>query len=242
MNDFIKGVRKFQPLRPWIKGNCSITPRHFYTQYTPDLLEYLYLSLDIVVPLHEADTVSTGNTKESWKLNREYIKKALKILAIDEEDCDMELAEDEKEEVLIKLGEPPNSCYNLYFITIKNDEEERIVYIGQTNGTKSRFVGGHHAALKLHAPQYSRYQKYVYFGTVTFTSTDNKYLPMECLETTGQIRHLLNDTERILIYAFKPELNTQKYKYNFINQPRLQIENHTGISDFLDFYVIEWTK
>lgn len=241
MSEEKKGIRKFQPLRAWLKGNCSITPSHFYAQYTPDLLGCLYLSLDIVVPLHEADTISTGNTNESWILNREYIKKALKILVIDEEDCDMELAEDEKEEVLEKLGDPPYSCYNLYFITIKNDTEERIVYIGQTNGKKSRFIGGHHAALKLHAPQYSGFQKYVYFGTVTFTSTDNHYLPMECLETTGQIKHLLNDIERILIYAFKPELNTQKYSYNFIRRPRLQIENHTGSSDFLDFYVIDWT-
>lgn len=242
MNDIIKGVRKFQPLSPWLKGNCSITPSHFYTQYTPDLLKYLYLSLDVVVPLHEADTILTGNTNESWRLNREYIKKALKLLIIDEEDCDMELAEDEKEEVLEKLGEPPYSCYNLYFITIKNDTEERIVYVGQTNGQKSRFISGHHAALKLHAPQYNGYQKYVYFGTVTFKSTDEKYLPIECLETTGQIKHLLNDIERILIYAFEPELNTQKYKYNLINQPRLQIENHTGTSDFLDYYVIDWIK
>lgn len=241
MNDYIKEVRKFQPLKPWIKGNGSITPKHFYTQYTPDLLEHLYLSIDIVVPLHEADTVSTGNTKESWKLNREYIKKALKILAIDEEECDMELAEDEKEEVLIKLGEPPYSCYNLYFITIKNNEEENIVYVGQTNGTKSRFIGGHHAALMLHAPKYSGYQKYVYFATATFTSTDKSYLPMECLETTGQIKHLINDIERILIYEFKPILNTQKHKYSFIKEPRLQIENHTGTSDFLDYYVIDWT-
>lgn len=242
MNDYVKETRKFQPLKPWLKGNCSITPRHFYTQYTPDLLEHLFLSLDIVVPLHDADTVSTSNTKESWQLNRNYIKKVLQILAIDEEDCDMELAEDEKEEVLLKLGEPPYSCYNLYFITIKNNDEEKIVYVGQTNATKSRFIGGHHAALKLHAPQYSGYQKYVYFGTVTFTATDNGYLPMECLETTGQIRHLLNDIERILIYEFKPELNTQKYKYKFINQPKLQIENHTGASNFLDFYLIDWTR
>ena len=45
-------------------------------------------------------------------------------VVIAEEDCDMELAEDEKEEVLLKLGEPPYSCYNLYFITIKNNDEE----------------------------------------------------------------------------------------------------------------------
>ncbi|NLO41999.1 MAG: hypothetical protein GX109_03080 [Bacteroidales bacterium] len=77
----------------------------------------------------------------------------------------------------MELGEPPECCYNVYFITTYYDKGERLVYIGKTDSQKSRFVNGHLAALKLHNPKYNMFNKRIYFGTIIFLSKDKKYIP-----------------------------------------------------------------
>ena len=66
--------------------------------------------------------------------------------------------------MLQEIGEPPFGCYNIYFITIYNEHEEKLVYIGKTDSKKSRFSNGHLAALKLHNPIYNGYNKRVYWN------------------------------------------------------------------------------
>ena len=62
---------KFQSLSPWIMGNGSITPENFYGKLKPDLKMGAYISLDKVVDLYLANTVDTGNLRDSWRLNKE---------------------------------------------------------------------------------------------------------------------------------------------------------------------------
>ncbi len=215
-------------------------PSRFLEENDVDTANFFYLSLDIVVPLYIADQVETNRIEVSRNKNIEYIKKALEIAVIDENECDIPLADDEREEILEKLGEPPYSCYNIYIITIRNDNNEKIVYVGQTDSVESRFKNGHKVALKLHNPIYKDYEKLIYFGTITFLSKDDEYLPMECVSNNSQAKKLLNDVERILIYEFQPEFNVQEWEYKILQEPQMSIENHTGVSDFLDNYVIDF--
>ena len=55
---------KNQPLKPWIKGNESITPNNFFQMHCP-ILEYgAWISLDIAVELYKANTIDTGYLKK----------------------------------------------------------------------------------------------------------------------------------------------------------------------------------
>ena len=42
--------------------------------------------------------------------------------------------------LLQEIGEPPFGCYNIYFITIYNEHEEKLVYIGKTDLQKVDFL------------------------------------------------------------------------------------------------------
>ena len=51
-----------------------------------------------------------------------------------------DLDREEKWWVLQEIGEPPFGCYNIYFITIYNEKEEKLVYIGKTDSKKVDFL------------------------------------------------------------------------------------------------------
>ncbi len=233
--------RKFQALHPWLKGNNSITPANFYEKYNPDLQTTIFIALDLVVPLHLAYKVDTGNTYGAHDKNKEYIRKALKIAVIDEEDCGIPLTEDERDEIFEKLGEPPESSYNIYLITIFDESGfEKVVYVGKTDSKESRFKNGHLAALKLHDSQYKSYDKRVYFGTITFLADNEKqdYLPLECFSSKDDIKKCLSDVEKALIRYFDCELNTQKYFPETITKATIHIQNFTSVSVFLNDEII----
>lgn len=159
---------KFRPLSPWIKGNDeSVTPNNFYGNLKPCFEMGAFISLDLAVDLYLANIVDTGNLPNSWHRNKEYIERACEIADLNE-DNGYDLEHEEKEWILEELGEPPECCYNLYFITIYNDTDERLVYVGKTDSKKSRFVNGHLAALKLHNSKYNMSNKRIYFGQLLF--------------------------------------------------------------------------
>ena len=56
---------KNQPLKPWIKGNESITPNNFFSNALPNLEYGAWISLDIAVELYKANTIDTGYLKKS---------------------------------------------------------------------------------------------------------------------------------------------------------------------------------
>ena len=183
---------KNQPLKPWIKGNESITPNNSFSNALPNLEYGAWISLDIAVELYKANTIDTGYLKKSWNEHHEYIEQVCLLTGIDEENG-YDLDREEKWWVLQEIGEPPFGCYNIYFITIYNEHEEKLVYIGKTDSKKSRFSNGHLAALKLHNPIYNGYNKRVYFGTVMFLSDDKEYVPLEFISPYSRAERYLSE-------------------------------------------------
>lgn len=229
---------KFRPLSPWITGNSSVTPINFYIDNKPDLSKGAFVALDVAVDLHLAHTIITGTLKNSWNANQTYIKKAC-IIANTGEENDFDLDSEEKLMILNELGEPPESSYNLYFITVYNQSEERIVYIGKTDAKNGRFTNGHLAALKLHDPRYSFYQKRVYFGTITLLSENMAYIPLEFVTPYEDAKKYLNGAEAFLIACLKPELNERREKIGiFENAHQIHIQNFSGVSDFMKDFVV----
>lgn len=224
---------KFQPLEPWIMGNGSITPENFYGKLKPDLKMGAYISLDKAVDLYLANTVDTGNLRDSWRLNKEYIEKVCEITGVDEENG-YDLDNEEKRWILDELGEPPECCYNLYFITIYNETEEKLVYVGKTDSKKSRFVNGHLAALKLHHPMYNGYNKRIYFGTIMFLSEMKEYVPLEFITPYNLAEKYLGEMEAFLIDRLNPELNVKSEKIGELEElDVVHIQNFSDMTLFM---------
>ncbi|HFE9700318.1 TPA: hypothetical protein ACGA34_000284 [Clostridium perfringens] len=227
-------------LTPWLKGNESITPRNFYMENKPNFELGAFLGIDEYIDLYKVYEFDSGNLEDSWLKTHEYIDRAFSIInedlyrLLENNEIDMSLDNEEKYMILKELGNPPLCSYNIYIITIYNDKEERIVYIGKTDSKKSRFKNGHLAALKLHNPKYEGYKKRIYFGTIVFLSESN-FIPLEYITPLEYARTLLSYTESILIKNFKPELNTLLIDSN-IDIPKIQfhIQNFTDTSPFLN--------
>lgn len=229
---------KFQPLEPWIMGNGSITPENFYGKLKPDLKMGAYISLDKAVDLYLANTVDTGNLRDSWRLNKEYIEKVCKITGVDEENG-FDLDNEEKRWILDELGEPPECCYNLYFITIYNEIEEKLVYVGKTDSKKSRFVNGHLAALKLHNPMYNVYNKRIYFGTIMFLSEMKEYVPLEFITPYNLAEKYLGEMEAFLIDRLNPELNVKSERIGEMEELGVvHIQNFSDVTMFIHDYFV----
>ncbi|WP_053957454.1 hypothetical protein [Inediibacterium massiliense] len=227
---------KNRMLKPWIKGNESITPQNFISNNEPDFELGAFIGIDEYVDLYKANEFDSGNLETSWNKTRKYIEEALEIVNIDlEEVSDIRLDNEEKHLILHKLGEPPLCSYNIYIITIYNEAEERIVYIGKTDAKNSRFSNGHLAALKLHNPIYDSYKKRVYFGTLVFLDKEKNYLPLEYIAPLDLAKKILSDTEAILISYFKPELNKQLLNASSITMKTMfHIQNFTDTYPFLN--------
>lgn len=228
-------------LTSWLMGNESITPRNFFEKSIIDLQLGIFLSLDEYVELYKACDFDSGNLEESWIATRSYIKKAFSLI---NEDIDEILAtgyennsldNEEKYTILNTLGNPPLCSYNIYMVTIYNEDDERLVYIGKTNSKKSRFINGHSVALKLHNPKYSKYKKRVYFGTLVFLDKNKQYKPLEYVFPIEDAKKLLDYCESMLIRHFKPELNKQLVNSEkYIPSMNLHIQNFTDTSPFMN--------
>jgi len=234
---------KFQPLKPWVQGNESVTPKNFYRDYKPSCEMGSFIALNVAVDLHLADKIDTGNLNDSWIANQQYIEMACDIAGIDleedvEESC-FSLDNEEKHWILEQLGSPPECCYNLYFVTIYNETEEKLVYIGKTDARKSRFANGHSVALRLHNPIYASYKKRVHFGTIMFLTDDKEYLPLEFIQPFDEAEKYLNEMESLLIRWFNPELNVRCGNMGMMKQMFIHIQNFTESSDFLNDYMVQ---
>jgi len=224
-----------RPLQPWVQGNESVTPANFFGNHSPSCEYGMFIGIDVAVELYLAETIDTGNLEDSWSKNNTYIEKAMKIANRDPVEDGYDLDNEEKIWILDELGEPPCGSYNLYFITIYNENEEILMYIGKTDSRKSRFRGGHTAALKLHDPKYNGYKKRVYFGTVCFISEEDGYLPMEFIQPFSVAKKLLSEVEAFLIRRLESKLNKAKGEMGSLKKMNsLHIQNFSGESDFLN--------
>lgn len=164
-----------------------------------------FICLDIVYPAHKANDILSESLKQSWQRTHNYVENALDLLQ--DGSTSLVLEKEEVYEIKSELGEPPPQCYPLYFITIKDDPTEKLVYIGKTSSEKSRFKGGHLALTKLLHPKYDGYEKKIYFATIVFLTKEKDYLPLEWVHPLKSSNNLLTQIEARLITHFKPVLN-----------------------------------
>ncbi len=201
-----------KPLSAWIKGTHPLPPRF----YTPGVIDVpnskwsTWLSIEEVAPLYKAKDLSWLGLKESRKKTQDYLSQASDIVNGLEGGW---LDKEERLWILEELGEPPSPSLPIYLITVKDDSQEEVVYIGKTEN-KSRFNGGHSAALKLHAPEYDGKEKKIYRSTIWFHD-GNEYLSLDWIQPESLAIELLDSIESQLIFHFQPALNISKKKKNY---------------------------
>jgi len=183
--------------------------------------------------------IDTGYLYQSWNYNKKYIDDVYEYLHASKLRDILYLDNEQKYQILKNLGEPPICCYNLYFITIYDDRDEKLVYIGKTDSKINRFANGHRASFKLHNPIYKGFNKRIYFATLVFLSKDRKYIPLEFINPFEESEKYLNDIEALLIAHFNPELNIKPEKIRYINDlSAIHIQNSTDKSTFLNMLFV----
>lgn len=201
-----------------------------------------FIGIDVCFPLHKVLEMKAQSLEVTWKKVNEYVDDAFLII-LEEYNEDLGIEEGEKlrdvdkeiiREIKDQIKTPPKACYPIYIITVGDDSEERVVYIGKTTSSNHRFSGGHSAALKLHAPEYEGIVKHIYFGTVTFQDNDKEYMPLEFIQPYEVAGELLNNLEAGLIFNLKPELNrTHLNRNNTRYDMIVEIENYSSRPKFL---------
>ncbi len=199
----------YKPLSSWVNRRNSL-PERFYNPSFVDVPKNdwaVWLSIEEVAPLYLAPKMNWLGLKESRDKTRKYLNEAGRIISGLEGGS---LDNEEREWILDKLGEPPLPSLPIYLITCSDNEKEELVYVGKTKN-KSRFSGGHSAALKLHAPNYSIKEKKIYRSTVWFY-INNEHISLDWIQPESLAIDLLDSIESHLIYSFQPVLNTAKKK------------------------------
>ncbi|WP_025683989.1 hypothetical protein [Paenibacillus maysiensis] len=201
-----------------------------------------FIGLDVCLPLYEVLKMDAQSLEVTWNRVNTYVTNAFGIIT-DEygEELEIEgagkLRDVDREiihEIKYQLKTPPAACYPIYFISVGDDQDEEIVYIGKTSSKTHRFLSGHSTALKLHAPVYEGLSKHIYFGTVVFLDDGKNYMPLEFIQPIEDAKSLLSSLEAGLIYELKPELNTTYRNKNYARFDMLvNIENHSSRSNFL---------
>lgn len=224
-------MRKVSLLSSWLERRA---PLHSFIdlENRPPNQEFGgFLSLDVVVPVHESVDLEAESLADSWSKVHEYVKASLAIIKAEKP---MWLDHEEVEMIKGQLGEPPPLCYPIYLITVDNDDAEHLVYIGKTSSNSGRFRGGHAALTKLHHPMYDGLIKRVYLGAIVLLANDKSYQPLEWVKPLDKTKELLASIEAQLIFNFKPQLNTHHMSsYNTTWPVSLHIQNFTGATSFL---------
>lgn len=201
-----------------------------------------FIGLDVCFPLHKVLEMEAQSLEDTWNEVNQYVANACNIIT-DEYGEELEIKEDEKlrdvdREIIYEIESrqktPPTACYPLYFISVGDDTDEKLVYIGKTSAKTHRFSGGHSAALKLHAPKYEGLSKHIYFGTVVFLDHKKNNMPLEFIRPLKDAKSLLSNLEAGLIYNLKPELNTTYLNKNYACFDMIvNIENHSSRCNLL---------
>lgn len=195
-----------------------------------------FIALDVCLPLYKVLEMDSQSLEDTWGNVNDYVSDAFRIimdeyreeLGISEEDKLRDVDKEIINEIKSQLQTPPAACYPLYFISVGDGDNEKLVYIGKTSARTHRFSGGHSAALKLHAPKYEGLSKHIYFGTVVFLDNDKNYMPLEFIQPLEDAKNLLSNLEAGLIYNLKPELNSTYVNKNYaLFDMYVNFENHS---------------
>lgn len=227
------------PLFGWLAGS-ELLPKRFHSKDEADDLETswsLSVALDAVVPLHEVVKAEWQSLRKSRELTESYLSAANRII---DGLWGGRLDAEERSMVCDELGEPPTFCMPIYIVTIRNESHEEVVYVGKTTSA-TRFIGGHAAAIKLHAPEFSNFSKHVYLCSVILR-VRNEYVALEWLDSDNVAEGVLDITESLLIYALQPRLNSAKRKPPQGRKPiHIHVQNYAG-TGILDNLVLEYSR
>lgn len=224
-------MKKHSPLQGWLNRTDPLISFIDLENRSPNFEFGGFLTLDIVLPIHESVNLPAESLYNSWQATNSYIRKSLEIIDAEEP---LWLDHDEVSMIREQLGDPPNLCYPLYMFTVGDGENERVAYIGKTSSSKGRFYSGHSASTKLHAPKYNGLNKRIYLGGIVLLSKDNEYQPLEWVHPLEMAMKILNSIEAQLIYDFQSELNNHHRKRNNAKFPvSLHVQNFSNITGFL---------
>ena len=221
-------MQRLSALERWLDRKA---PLHEFSDATriPDRETGCFIGIDIAVDLHETIHLKPESLAQSWISVHRYMTNALRIIGAEEPSW---LDREEVEMIRSDLGDPPPVSYPLYFISVGNDEAEKLVYVGKTSSNNSRFKGGHTAITRLHDPKYNTLSKKLYLATIFFYDKD--YLPLEWIKPFDKAQALLSSIEAQIIFDFKPELNSDHTNnFNSSWPTPILFENYCGYSQFL---------
>jgi hypothetical protein len=137
---------------------------------------------------------------------------------------------------------PPIACQPICLISVSDGAEEKVVYVGKTSSSFSRFAAGHRAMTLLHAPHFEGLNKKLYRCCIVLLSNRSREIPIEWITPYESGKKMLSLIESILIYHFQPELNTH-FKKRTVKTSigSIHIQNVTGKTDFLeDEFIFPW--
>ena len=231
-------MKKYSMLKTWLNRTSSLKSFIDLENTAPSFELGGFLSIDISYPIHETTNLESESLSTSLEQVHGYVENSLSIIDSDEP---VWLDREEVEMIKSELGEPPNLCYPIYIISVGDKKNEKVVYIGKTSSSNSRFKNGHAAITKLHHPKYNGLNKTLYLcGIVLLTDPpQSNYLPLEWVKPLSKAESLLLDIEAQLIFDFQPELNTiNKKKCEHDNQTIFHIQNFIEGSDFLNDHFV----
>jgi hypothetical protein len=218
------------PLTPWLHGNFFVKRLEHYEEGTTTPAK-VFVSLQASFELHDAPQLPLKTLDESWRDTKNYIASACALIQRDSPR--RSLSATERKTVLAALGEPPPPAWPLYFVSVDEYPNERIVYIGKTDSTRHRFSNGHRAITALHRPEYRGLRTRLYLATVTIFSTGDNYVPLEWMHPRALRNAICLDVEAQLIFHFQPELNDYFKRRDGSKRPlRIELYNYSGTESF----------
>jgi hypothetical protein len=221
----------FRPLTAWVYGERFFMKGIEYYEHDVHVPDRMFVALDVFFEIHEAPRTPLKTLEQSWMDTKAYVAEACRLIGRDRPG--FSLSVEDRQKVLLALGEPPGPAWPLYFFTVGDQAEERIVYIGKTNAKSHRFYSGHSAITALHRPEYRRLRTRLYLATVTMYSDEGHYIPLEWVHPAILRNTLWSDAEAQLVYHFQPALNTELKTRDASKMPtNLTLYNYSGTKSF----------
>jgi hypothetical protein len=222
-------MKRISGLGEWVTRRAPLEG-YGLSDRVPDREGGCWVGIDIACPVHQATNFGAESLADSWTKVDNYVREALALIKSKEPDW---LDREEAMAIVETLGDPPEVAYPLYFISVGTGEHERLVYVGKTSRSTSRFSGGHTAISKLHNPIYDGLAKTIYLG-VLMLYDDLGYFPVEWVKPLDRAQRLLASVEAQLIFDLQPELNKAgKSRFNSSWPTPIFLENYSGYSNFL---------
>lgn len=218
------------PLTPWLDGDFFVKRLEHYEDGTTTPAK-VFVSIQASFELHDAPQLPLKTLDDSWRDTKNYLASACTLIQRDTPRRSLSAVE--RKTVLATLGAPPAPAWPLYFFSVDEYPNEKIVYIGKTDSKTHRFSDGHRAITALHRPEYRGVRTRLYLATVTIVSTGGNYVPLEWMHPKALRNAIWSDVEAQLIFYFQPVLNTRLKCRDRSKRPvPIALHNYSGTKSF----------